>query len=322
MTATISQIAAALEISRQAILKRASKWLPTNDKGVACYDIESVANLTSAERAKIRKHLEKRAIATIVNETAIAIRPEAALPSIEIETPDLPSMTTLKSWQRTTMDARMIFMRLIEREAAITNPTKAIKAIAITASHGELPTELKPFAKAANKRSGDDTSNRTLSERSLWRWWTDWTRSGKKAVVLAPNLGRDHDGHIVSAGTTEIPLWAPAFLAAYRVPQKISVAEAVDRMKLAAGMVRPSIHQAYRFIEKYSKLDIERGRKSSKELMSQRSYCERDTSKFYPGDICLCDGHSFKAYVAHPGHGRPFHPEVCAVIDSVTRADP
>lgn len=266
-----------------------------------------------------RKHLEKRSTANAIKETAIAIHPEAATPAIEIETTPLPALSTLKGWQVETMNARMIFMRLIEKAEPVIGTTKAIRTIAQQASHGELPLELKPFAKAANKRSGDDASNRTLSERSLWRWWTDWTRSGKKAVVLAPNLGRDHDGHIVSAGTTEIPAWAPAFLAAYRVPQKISVAEAVDRMKLPVGILRPSIHQAYRFIEKYSKLDIERGRKSSKELMGQRSYCERDTSKFRPGDICLCDGHSFKAYVAHPAHGRPFHPEVCAVIDAVTR---
>ncbi|MBW4054353.1 MAG: hypothetical protein HIU83_02915, partial [Proteobacteria bacterium] len=271
--------------TESAVIRRAKKdqWPSQNRAGRGGGREYSFAALPP----ETRQHLEQRATASIntQSETAVAIRTEGATPAIEIETPELPSMTTLKSWQVGTMDARMIFMRLIEKAEPVIGATKAIRTIATQASHGELPAELNPFAKAANKRGGDDTSNRTLSERTLWRWWTDWTRSGKKAVVLAPNLGRDHDGHIVSAGSTEIPAWAPAFLAAYRVPQKISVAEAIGRMKLADGMKRPSISQAYRFIEKYSKLDIERGRKSSKELLSQRSYCERDTSKFYPGDI-------------------------------------
>lgn len=264
-----------------------------------------------------RQHLESQSISTLAVPT---VRAQAAVPVIEIETPALPELTSLKGWQVETMNARMVFMRLIEQAEPTLGATKAIRHIAIQASHGNLPVELRPYAKAANKRSGSDESNRTLSERTLWRWWTSWTHSGKKAVVLAPNLGRDDQGHVISAGREEIPPWAPQFLAAYRVPQKISVAQAVANMKLPAGIAPPSVHQAYRFIEKYSKLDIERGRKSSKELLSQKSYCERDTSKFNPGDICLCDGHSFKAYVAHPAHGRPFHPEVCAVIDAVTRA--
>lgn len=36
-------------------------------------------------------------------------------------------------------------------------------------------------------------------------------------------------------------------------------------------------------------------------------------------DVGQCDGHSFKGKVAHPEHGRPFHPEVCGVIDWRTR---
>lgn len=267
--------------------------------------------------AETRQHIEKQAIATIapaVNETA------TTLPAVEVETAPLPELTSLKNWQVETMDARMVFMRLIERAEPVIGATKAIKQIAQQASHGELPAELRPFVQKANKRHGSDNSGRTLSQTSLWRWWSDWKRSGKKAVVLAPNLGKDDNGQIISAGREEIPLWAPAFLAAYRVPQKISVNQAVANMKLPAGIKAPSVHQAYRFIQKYSKLDIQRGRKSSKELLGQKSYCERDTSKFNPGDICLCDGHSFKAYVAHPAHGRPFHPEVCAVLDAVTRA--
>lgn len=304
-----------MPITESAVIRRAKKdlWAHINRQGKGGGREYAFTSLPAATR----HHLEKQSITNL--STVPAVRPTVETPAIEVETAPLPELTSLKNWQVETMNARMIFMRLIEKAEPVIGTTKAIRHIAVQASHGDLPEELRPFAKAANKRSGDDTSERSLSERTLWRWWTAWTHAGKKAVVLAPNLGRDTSGQIVSAGRAEMPAWAPAFLAAYRVPQKISVAEAVERMKLAPGMERPSVHQAYRFIEKYSKLDIQRGRKSSKELLSQRSYIERDTSKFSPGDICLCDGHSFKAYVAHPAHGRPFHPEVCAVIDSVTR---
>ena len=44
---------------------------------------------------------------------------------------------------------------------------------------------------------------------------------------------------------------------------------------------------------------------------------KRDTSNYKP--LGVCDGHSFKAKVAHPAHGRPFKPEICAIIDAATR---
>jgi len=42
-------------------------------------------------------------------------------------------------------------------------------------------------------------------------------------------------------------------------------------------------------------------------------YVERDAREFEPFTICQIDGHSFKAYSAHPTTGAHFHPEVCGV---------
>jgi putative transposase len=229
------------------------------------------------------------------------------LPAERIE-PQLPDATTLKKWQRDCMDARLAILRMVEQTATTIGVSKAIKAIVQKAADGTLP---EPFAKIipqANARQGS-AGSRSLSEPTVMRWWSTWIKADKKSSALAPRDPQRND----------LPEWAPAFLAAYRVPQKISVQDAIDNMQLSPGMAIPSLSQAYRFIEKYSKLDIQRGRKSNKELRGQKSYCDRDTDKFNPCDICLCDGHSFKAYIAHPGHGRPFHPEVCAVVDAITR---
>jgi len=81
----------------------------------------------------------------------------------------------------------------------------------------------------------------------------------------------------------------------------------------------PSASQARRFLDKMSKVEREKGRMSTKEIKAIKPFRRRDTSTLMPLDVCQCDGHSFKARIAHPVHGKPFHPEVCAVIDAATR---
>jgi putative transposase len=242
------------------------------------------------------------ALPAVAHETAVAV----------VEAPAFPAVTTLKKWQRDTMDARIYFMRLIEEAAAKgLGVTNAIRTLVAKAHGGELPPEAQAMVPLANKRSGIDTKKRALSERSLMRWWSEWNKGGKQASALAPKAVEKED----------LPLWAPYFLQVYRVPQKISVAHALEDLAaiLPPAIELPSEHQARRFITKYSKLDIQRGRMTGKELKSLKGFIRRDTSMFQPLDICLCDGHSFKAKVAHPVHGRPFKPEVCAVIDAVTK---
>ena len=234
--------------------------------------------------------------------------PRKVTPVATREPAQLPDANSLKRWQRDCMDARLAILRMIEQAAPSIGVSKAIKTIVNKALNDQLPAEFARLIPLANARSGG-SGERVLSEGTLMRWWSSWVKAGKKSAALAP---RDTEKQ-------HLPPWAPAFLAAYRVPQKISVHDAITSMHLPPGVDFPSVHQAYRFIEKYSKLDIQRGRKSDKELRGQKSYCDRNTDSFNPGDICLCDGHSFKAYIAHPAHGRPFHPEVCAVVDSVTR---
>jgi putative transposase len=235
-----------------------------------------------------------------------ALREEAAPPAV-IEVPDLGD---LKTWQTRTMDARLAFIRLLERASVTVGLTKAVATLARKSREGDLPPELQRLVETANARAGKNGA-RALSERSLMRWWSDYKKAGGNYAALAP----------AAVEKSVIPPWAPAFLLQYQTPQKISIADALRKMKQAApaGLPIPSEDQVRRWLKKYSRLDVQRGRKSGSELRGQRLYRQRDTSEFQPLDIVSCDGHSFKAYVAHPVHGRPFHPEVCACLDAVTR---
>lgn len=55
-------------------------------------------------------------------------------------------------------------------------------------------------------------------------------------------------------------------------------------------------------------------------MRALKPYWERDTKDLRPLEVCLCDGHSFKATIASWQNGRPLHPEICYVVDAASRA--
>lgn len=260
--------------------------------------------------AETRDHLMHQLVAQLPETLGHLPANTAGTALVVAEQPAVPAVATLKKWQTSTMDARMVFIRLIEQAASTIGATKAVRILVKQAAEGTLPDEVQHMVPLANKRCGDG-SDRTLSERTLMRWWSDYKKNGGNYAALAPK----------SVEKEELPPWAPYFLQCYRVPQKISVPHAIEDMAeiLPAGLQLPSESQVYRFMEKYSKLDLQRGRMTGKELRSQKGFIRRSTDELLPLDVCLCDGHSWKGYVAHPVHGRHFKPEVCAIIDAATR---
>jgi putative transposase len=50
-----------------------------------------------------------------------------------------------------------------------------------------------------------------------------------------------------------------------------------------------------------------------------KPFVRRDISQLQPNDVWTADGHTFDAEVQHPMHGRPFRPEITAIIDVATR---
>lgn len=251
--------------------------------------------------AETRQHLSDQA----KKATNLPAPVETALPTaVDCAPAPLPAPAQLKQWQRDCMDARVAFMRLIEQARSAGLGMEAALVDLVTASQGRIP-EITELAQRANKRAGDD---RGVSKSSLYRWWLAWEPT-KDATVLAPKDTEE----------TALPTWAPAFLSLYCVPQKPSVAACLEDLARENPTACPSKDQVHRFLKKYSSLDILKGRMSGAELARHTPFTRRDTSNLLPLQVCVVDGHSFKAKVAHPKHGRPFAPEVCTVLDAATR---
>ncbi|GFO67918.1 transposase [Geomonas limicola] len=243
-----------------------------------------------------------------------------------------PAVTELKRFQREAMDARVFFMRLIERAVATGyGVNEAIQRVADEAKAGTLPPAALKQAERANARKSE---GRSLSFGGMKKWWGAWVESGKNPVALAPKTVeklpqrtladwvRDYNGRAnfvcLAPG---IPGWLPYFLDEYRRPSKPSAAEALRSMKRRspAGLEIPSYDQIARLMKKIPAIYLEKGRMTGAEYKSLMGYADRDSSEYPPMTIGQIDGHSFKAYVAHPTTGAHFHPEVCGVICLTTK---
>ncbi len=246
--------------------------------------------------------------------TALLDRMIETLPAVVCPLPpalvadNLPAAATLANWQRMTMDARCVILNHINELAKICSQNKAIKQVVARAKTETLPEHIQALVPVANARSGGSLGQQTLSERTLKRWIADRKQG---ITALAPK----------EAEPKPLPAWVPYFLKAYQVAQNLTIPEAMEQMAMIMpeGLPMPSEQQVRRFHAKRSKLDRERGRKTGNDWRAIKGYRHRDRSDFVPLEEVQCDGHSFKGRVAHPVHGRPFHPEVCAVIDSATR---
>jgi putative transposase len=266
--------------------------------------------------AETRDHLTDQLIAALPEQPAAlpTERPET-LPAVATEMrPATPA--ALKQWQRDTMDARLKLMRLIEQ--AVASGVRITKAVDRIAQHSRnSAATFLSIVRLANKRSGKDQGNRTLSARSLWRFWSLWNDSNKDPISLAPT-----DSSIdVTTGKQKVPVWAPALEACWRQPQHRHLTDVLERLQevIPAGVPMPTYSQAQRYIKSMGAIEREKGRKTGLALSNLKPHRRRDTSHMYPGDAYTADGHTFDAEVAHPYHGRPFRPEITPVLDITTR---
>ena len=233
-----------------------------------------------------------------------AIRQEGG--SLAIIDDDLPKLTELKGWQRKVMDARVALFQAFQRLEKKYGTNRAVDEFTKQAKNGTLPAPLQELVKVANARGGKNS--RAISKSTINRWKA---MDSKGLAAFAPK----------DIEKKEIPPWAPYFMQCYQIPSNPSIPEAMEEMAkiLPENTFMPSYPQVRRFHNKRSRLDRERGRKTGSEFRALKGCRQRDTSVFRPLDIGVCDGHSFKAKVAHPIHGKPFKPEVCAMIDAATR---
>lgn len=238
---------------------------------------------------------------------ALAKRELVAVTPAENKVP--VAQTTLADWQRRIRDGRAAVLAELDRMAEITSWSGAVNLLVAMAARGDLPTAFADLVAAANARR-DEAGERTLSRRSIYRWKAMRADGGVSA--LAPGE---------TSTPAPIPAWADALLSLYRIPTKRSFAAVLEDLpaRLPAGVPMPSIGQARRFLDRLSIVERERGRHGPNGLLQFRSFKRRSTADLKPMEVVTADGHTFKADVAHPIHGRSFRPEVCAVLDVTTR---
>ncbi len=226
--------------------------------------------------------------------------------ALAVKEPANQPLAGLKTWQRRIFEARLTLYREFEQLQRLHGTNKAAAVLVGMAKQGTLPEHLMHCVGLANARKGEE---RSLSRSMILGWQRAVRHHGVNA--LAP---RPMERPIA-------PAWTPYFLKCYQLPSNPTIPEAMEQMAkiLPEGMRLPSYYQVLRWHNKRSALDQEKHRRTGSAYQALKGYRKRDTSGYRPLTIGQCDGHSFKAYVAHPVHGRPFHPEVCAVLDAATK---
>lgn len=212
--------------------------------------------------------------------------------------------------QRLTADARKGILTTLDRLMLQCGMSRqsAMETLLDQAASGALDDHVVMMLRAARDSRGRK-GNGLPSVRTLKRWLAQG-----KAGDLVPKFNEvDYDP----------PVWAKPFCEFYQLPQKPSVEMAYRNFAQAyhAGCdwELPTIHQVRRFLGKLGKVSREIGRMGPRELKNLRPFVRRTFADLLPNDVWSADGHTFDAEVQHPLHGRPFRPEITAIIDIATR---
>lgn len=219
----------------------------------------------------------------------------------------------LLNWQREIAESRLFVVRYIQQQIKQgIKKTPAIEQFIVNADALLLPKDMQIAVQKANAKAGE---GRTISRRSIFDWIKAVDDAEKHKInvisILAPK-----------ARQTEIPVWAVELLKLWAQPQKPTLPAVLELLPnyLKANVPCPTYNQAYRFIrEKMGNVEAQRGRMGARELKNLQPFIRRDTEQLLPTDVYTADGHCFDAEIAHPMHGKPFRPEITAIIDVATR---
>lgn len=250
-----------------------------------------------------------------------ATREQIVATLLEQQEPDLPALvksaetlpvptrtglplTQITQSQRRTMEARLVFVREVEKLAAIAGKEAAVRNLVDAAREGRLAAHLQDLVQEANDRTGQ--SGRMLCRRTLYLWCSLYANGGQAALV---------PGH--KQRDMSIPAWADVFLALYKTPQHPSVADCLRRMPGPGEP--PAAHLVYRFLQKIGLPSRMAGRATGNALLKLRPHKIRTTGHLLPGDVYTADGTTFDAEIQNPQNGQPFKPEITLVLDVATR---
>lgn len=282
-------------------LVKANKWkyreVPSRGKG----GIRKEYEISSELRTLISIDEIKSEVITTEKSTELSTQ-------VELQDP-----TSLMDWQREVAENRLFVVRYIQQQIKQgAKKTPAIEQFIVNAEAQALPAEMQDAVSKANAKAGE---GRTVSRRSVFDWVKAVEDAEKHQInvisVLAPKARR-----------SDVPDWAMDLLKLYAQPQKPTLPAVLELLPnyLKEGVACPTYNQAYRFIkEKMGNVEAQRGRMGNRELKNLLPFIRRDTEQLLPTDVYTADGHCFDAEVAHPMHGKPFRPEITAIIDVATR---
>jgi len=184
------------------------------------------------------------------------------------------STADLTARQREVMEARLVLVDLIEREALLgdTTPSAAAAQLLADLAAGNAPEQLARMAAKANDRSRK--SEQAPGLRSLLRWVARHRRGG--VAALAPR----RKGKEPAAG------WMRDFMQYYGRPTKPSLMAALENWQREQPQAQlPSPGQVRRALNKMPMIARERGRLGPKELKAMKSYVSRDVSTMLPAEL-------------------------------------
>ncbi|MTD33715.1 DNA-binding protein [Paludibacterium denitrificans] len=242
--------------------------------------------------------------------TKLVSAPVVALPAVKTKEQQLE--LALTSRQQTVEGARKGVLVAIERLMAGCGVSReaAIHTLLTQAKAGMLDPHLDMMLRAAHDGRGRKGLNGPYPSIRTIKGW----RALEKEGHLAPKTAM--------TALLDVPEWAAAFLRLWQLPSKPSVAHAYEQFSrewAGSPEALPSVHQVRRFIGKLGNVSRQTGRIGPREMKNIKPFVRRDISDLLPNDVWTADGHTFDAEVQHPFHGKPFRPEITAIIDVATR---
>ena len=254
----------------------------------------ALAELVSKKQDEYSKQLEIKGDNTDVANVVPTVSPEL-----------------LANWQRDCGTARLAIVRHVLDMADLLGKTKAVEKFATDSKNGQLTATLADTVRRANAKAGKD-GNAKVSRATLFNWLKLAENAGDNSLVavLAPKH-RD----------VTMPVWGATLLKLWGQPTKPSLSMVMrELVNVMGGENVPTYAQASYFLRTHvGNVELERGRMGARELKNIQPFIRRDTSELFPTDVYTADGHTFDAEVAHPISGRPFRPEITAIIDVASR---
>lgn len=255
--------------------------------------------------------LFEQAKAKLLKNMADSVELPATIEKKEVATVEAVNPALLADWQRDCGTARLAIVRHVLDMAELLGKTKAVEKFATDSKNGQLTATLADTVRRANAKAGKD-GNAKVSRATLFNWLKLAENAGDNSLVavLAPKH-RD----------VTMPVWGATLLKLWGQPTKPSLSMVMrELVNVMGGENVPSYAQASYFLRTHvGNVELERGRMGARELKNIQPFIRRDASELFPTDVYTADGHTFDAEVAHPISGRPFRPEITAIIDVASR---